>query len=96
MNKILLWTNLTLKALDVATTAYLVHLYGAVAEGNPIVRGMFSAYGIWPAFIVAFSIFGMLMAVLYKFQQKKLLILSAAFMLVVVVNNTLGIFGWAL
>ena len=88
MNRLLFWANVLLKVLDVATTAYLVNLYGTAAEANPIIRTMFSAYGIWPTFVIAFSIFFAAMVVLYKKEQRNLLILSAIFMLAVVCNNT--------
>jgi len=93
MNRLLLLINLLLKGLDVATTAYLVHRYGTVVEGNPVIRTMFNAYGITPTFVVAFAVFGLLVVVLYWKRERKFLMLSAIFMLAVVINNTVGVIG---
>lgn len=93
MNKVLLVINIILKALDVATTAYLVERFGPWVEGNPIIKASFSAFGINATFIGSFIIFCLLVGTLYAKKGTKFLVLSMIIMLIVVINNSIGVYG---
>ena len=93
MSRMLFILSIVLKFLDVCATAYIVGRHGVSAEANPIIRSMFSAYGVCLTLALILVIFTALMFVLYKFEQKSLLLMAVIAMLIVVINNVVGVFS---
>ena len=58
--KFSIWTTFailaTLNVLDAASTAILVHKFGPIIEGNPIVRYWIETYGVTGIYMVKFVV----------------------------------------
>jgi len=64
------------KMVDIISTLYLIATRDLSIEANPFVRGMLWAYGPITALVMNALIFSLLMLVLYKHNEKGLLIIS--------------------
>ena len=75
------------KALDVITTIYLVYRDGPDVESHPLTAGMISTYGLVPGLALNCAIVWLLLWALYRYERKRLLIVSTALMVLVVLTN---------
>lgn len=94
----LIWFNVILKILDVATTYYALNSDKHIIEANPIVRKAMSLIGIAPTLYIMFAVFAIIIFILYKLSltaSKKVdvcLKIIALLMSLVVINNLIWLF----
>ncbi len=94
----LIWFNITLKILDVATTYYALTSDKRIIEFNPIVRKAMSLIGIVPTLYIVFAVFAVVMLILYRLSfsaPRKVdtcLKIIMILMSLVVINNSIWLF----
>jgi len=88
------WLGLSIfyKIVDVAVTFYLVSSRGLQAEDSPIVSTMLWAYGPFVGLTVNALIFSLLMWVIYKHKELKLLKISTFLQMIIALTTTAALF----
>lgn len=89
-SKYLIYTNVSLKLLDIVTTGYLISKSEAETEFNPIVKALIHTFGTWPGLFLLLIPFAILLACLRRSIFAMVLLASVSSL--IIINNFVGVY----